>query len=94
VKANKQIGNRFPRIFCLQKKGVYQKIFQKIDLYPYAKEDGKMSENENKKDLKKESDTSSTEDTTGDKESQEEKESTLKPKKKYVFNCTKCGSCC
>ncbi|MHA2202799.1 MAG: YkgJ family cysteine cluster protein [Candidatus Hodarchaeales archaeon] len=53
-----------------------------------------MSENENKEELKKESNTSSTEDTDEDKESQVEQEITPKPKKKYVFNCTKCGTCC
>ncbi|MFX0124613.1 MAG: YkgJ family cysteine cluster protein [Candidatus Hodarchaeota archaeon] len=53
-----------------------------------------MSENENKEKLKKESDTSSTEDTNEDKESQVEQETPPKLKKKYVFNCTKCGTCC
>ncbi|MFX1507447.1 MAG: hypothetical protein ACFFDC_15295, partial [Promethearchaeota archaeon] len=53
-----------------------------------------MSEKKNNENLEKESDTSSAEDTTEDKENQAEQESAPKSKKKYVFNCTKCGSCC
>ncbi|UCG01045.1 MAG: YkgJ family cysteine cluster protein [Candidatus Heimdallarchaeota archaeon] len=53
-----------------------------------------MSEKENKEELKKESDTSSAEETDKDKESKVEQETAPQPKKKYVFNCTKCGTCC
>lgn len=53
-----------------------------------------MSENENKEDSKKESDTFSAENMKEDEEHQVEQESAPKPKKKYVFNCTKCGTCC
>ncbi|MFX0051989.1 MAG: YkgJ family cysteine cluster protein [Candidatus Hermodarchaeota archaeon] len=54
-----------------------------------------MSENESKNDTKDESETKSAEEkreTSNDASTQEKAES--KPKKKYVFNCTKCGQCC
>jgi Fe-S-cluster containining protein len=55
-----------------------------------------MSEKENKTEIEKESDTSPAEEEKEEGNNQVEKETTAepKPKKKYVFNCTKCGNCC
>ena len=94
MKVNKQIGRNSLPLSSIFRLKANQKIYQKIDLTLLTKEDGKMSEKENNEDLKKESDTSSAEDSTKDEDSQAEQDSTPKSKKKYVFNCTKCGSCC
>ena len=61
-----------------------------------TKEDDYMSEREDKKDLKKDSETSSAEETEKDENEKIVQETVTepKPKKKYVFNCTKCGTCC
>ncbi|MFX1284884.1 MAG: YkgJ family cysteine cluster protein [Promethearchaeota archaeon] len=55
-----------------------------------------MSEKESKEEMRKDSETSSGEETKKDEKDKEEQESAAKPetKKKYVFNCTKCGNCC
>ncbi|UCG90428.1 MAG: YkgJ family cysteine cluster protein [Candidatus Heimdallarchaeota archaeon] len=55
-----------------------------------------MSEKESKEEMKKDSETSSGEETKKDEKGQVEQETAAKPKtkKKYVFNCTKCGNCC
>ncbi|UCE12497.1 MAG: YkgJ family cysteine cluster protein [Candidatus Heimdallarchaeota archaeon] len=53
-----------------------------------------MSENEQEEEQSMESETDSEtkdEKSPNDKQTQEE---TPKVKKKYVFNCTKCGNCC
>jgi len=93
VKVNNLLGSSLVNNSLYRKIIIHQKIFQKIILTPLTKEDGKMSENKNNEELKKESDTSSAEDTSEDKEGQEEQETPPKTKK-YVFNCTKCGTCC
>jgi Fe-S-cluster containining protein len=54
-----------------------------------------MSEDEGKNEKKEESETTTTDEdkkTSDDAATQEEIKS--KSKKKYVFNCTKCGQCC
>ncbi len=55
-----------------------------------------MSEKENKEELEKEPDTSSAEEEKeeGDNQVEQETKAESKPKKRYVFNCTKCGNCC
>ena len=55
-----------------------------------------MSEKETKEEIEKEPDTSSEEEEEEEGSNQVEQETTAepKPKKKYVFNCTKCGNCC
>ncbi len=55
-----------------------------------------MSEKESNKERKKDSETSSEEEKKKDEKDQAEQETAakLKSKKKYVFNCTKCGECC
>ncbi len=55
-----------------------------------------MSEKETKEEIEKEPDTSSEEEEKEEGSNQVEQETTAepKPKKKYVFNCTKCGNCC
>ena len=55
-----------------------------------------MAEKESKEEIKKNSETSSEEKTKKDENDQVKQETEAKPKtkKKYVFNCTKCGNCC
>jgi Fe-S-cluster containining protein len=55
-----------------------------------------MSENANHEDEKAESEAVSPDkrEETVQKEETKEAETKQKPKKKYVFNCTKCGQCC
>lgn len=55
-----------------------------------------MSEKETKEEKEKEPDTSSVEEVKEEAKNQVEQETPAepKPKKKYVFNCTKCGNCC
>ena len=55
-----------------------------------------MSENGNNEEQKTESETVSTDKNEEDVEKQdnEKTDAKTKPKKKFVFNCTKCGQCC
>ncbi|MHA2246476.1 MAG: YkgJ family cysteine cluster protein [Candidatus Hodarchaeales archaeon] len=55
-----------------------------------------MSEKESKEEMKKDSETPSEEETQKDEENQVKQETEAKPKakRKFVFNCTKCGNCC
>ncbi|MFX0120120.1 MAG: YkgJ family cysteine cluster protein [Candidatus Hodarchaeota archaeon] len=55
-----------------------------------------MSEEENRENVKKESDTSSAEEIKKDDQERGKEDTTARtePKKKYVFNCTQCGTCC
>lgn len=55
-----------------------------------------MSENNNHEDEKTESEAVSSDkrEETVQKDDTKETEAKPKPKKKYIFNCTKCGQCC
>lgn len=56
----------------------------------------KMSEKESEEKIKKDSETSSGEQIQKEEKNNIKQETEAKPesKKRYVFNCTKCGNCC
>jgi Fe-S-cluster containining protein len=73
-----------------------QNLSKKKDEGVNSRDDDKMSEEEKKEEEGKKPDTSSV-DESKKVETEEKKPKTdtpVEPKRKYVFNCTKCGQCC